>query len=406
MSRSTVLVLGCASTTPHGRDQMRRLSAQARGRGVRLVGADTPANLRAFAPKLVDDVVAFPVHDAGAARSWAATYRERIDAVMTFREMCVESVAAIADERKLAGNRPDAVRTIRTKDLCRQALRAAGFRQPACAVVTDEPSARHFLATTAPGPWIVKPRDGMGSVGVSLVADSAELARAIARLNPGAPFLIETFVAGPEFSAEGVVCDQAPVVLSLTAKSTGAGFVETGHRVPAQLDAATATLARQEVERALRTVGITHGIFHVEFWLDGPNVVLGEIHARPGGDFIHAMVEHVHPDLELYGALIDDLLDVAVPPLPAASRAAGAEFLVLPAGRVRRVQGWAELYEDHAVLAADLPLRAGDLIRPVHESADRHGVLVLGAADPAELETAFQRLRKMIQIEVEPVGAA
>ncbi|MCC5698874.1 hypothetical protein LH612_37635, partial [Klebsiella pneumoniae] len=61
MSRPTVLVVGCASSTPHGRDQMRRLSAQARRRGIALVGADTPRNLAAMDPGLVDELVAFDV---------------------------------------------------------------------------------------------------------------------------------------------------------------------------------------------------------------------------------------------------------------------------------------------------------------------------------------------------------
>ncbi len=400
MARPHVLVLGCASTTPHGRDQMRRVSAQARRRGVRLIGADTPANLTAMDHSLVDEVVAFDVHSAEAAQHWAAGRAGDVDAVLTFREMCVEPVAATAGKLGIAGNDRAAVHRIRTKDLCRYALRAAGFTQPASTVVSDEAAARRFVAETGPGPWIVKPRDGMGSVDVSLVCTVGDLAAAVAPFAGGVPFIVETFVDGPEFSAEGILLGGVPTVLTLTAKSVGAGFVETGHRLPAPLDGAMAARAGAQVEYAVQAVGITHGVFHVEFWLRDNEIVLGEIHARPGGDFLHAMVEHVRPGLELYGALVDDLLGAPPAPLPAPRGAAAAHFLTLPVGTVQAVHGWRELSADPSVLACDLAVGAGDEVRPVRSSADRHGVYVVGGADTAAVDATLSRLADLLRIEV------
>jgi biotin carboxylase len=379
---------------------MRRLSAQARRRGVRLTGADTPANLRTMDHGLVDEVVAFDVHRVEASQSWASGWAADIDAVLTFREMCVEPVAAVAEKLGVAGNERGAVRTIRTKDLCRGALRTAGFTQPTCTVVSDAAAARRFLDGTGPGPWIVKPRDGMGSVHVTLVRRPDELTAAVAPFAGGAPFIVETFVDGPEFSAEGVLLGGVPTVLALTAKSVGDGFVETGHRMPAPLDGATAARAGAQVEHALRAVGITHGVFHVEFWLRDGEVVLGEIHARPGGDFLHAMVEDVRPGLELYGTLVDDLLGAPAAPLPASSGAAAAHFLVLPAGTVQAVHGWAELSADPSVLACDLAVHPGDEVRQVRSSADRHGVYVVGGADAADVDAALLRLASQLRIDV------
>lgn len=399
MSRPTVLVVGCASSTPHGRDQMRRLSAQARRRGIALVGADTPRNLAAMDPGLVDELVAFDVPQPARAREWA-TGRGGIDAVLTFREMCVESVAALADELGVAGNDQSVVRTIRAKDLCRRKLRESGFAQPDCRVVRSRDEAEALMADTGPGPWIVKPRSGMGSTGVSLVESRAMLAEAIDRISGEAPFLIETYVPGREFSAEGVMLGGEPRVLALTAKTTGAGFVETGHRMPADLDESTAVRAQEQVERALCAVGLSRGIFHVEFWADGDSIVLGEVHARPGGDFIHAMVEHVRPGLELYGLLIDDLLGNPAPALPEPSRAAGVEYLVLDPGEVRSVEGWEQVSRAPEVLAAELSVRPGDHITSVRGSADRHGVLVFGANTSSEVDKLAIRAKKALRIDI------
>lgn len=394
MADRTLLVLGCASVTPHGRDQMRRLSDQARRRGVHVLGADTAANLaKADLAGLVGESVVLDVHSPATVREWAAS-RVDVGAVLTFREMCVESVAAAAAALGVAGNEPDVVHTIRTKDLCREALRAQGFRQPECAVVASFEQARAFLARRR-GPWVVKPRDGMGSVGVSLVDSVDALPAALDVLPSEVPFLVETFVTGREFSAEGLLVGGRPTVLALTAKTTGAGFVETGHRMPAE-----SALARAEVERAVTAVGLTHGVFHVEFWVDGTDVVLGEVHARPGGDFIHAMVEHVRPGLELYGALMDDLFGEPAAELPAVAAAAGVEFLVLPPGEVLSVQGWDDVLADPAVIAADLSVRAGDVLGPVRGSADRHGVLVVGGPNAAAVDQTLRRLADTVTVEV------
>jgi biotin carboxylase len=273
---------------------------------------------------IVDETVAFDVHDPAAGRRWARG-RTDLDAVVTVQELCVLTAAAIADELGLPGNTPDVVRGVRTKDVCRERLRSAGFAQPRVAVCETRRDAEAFMRQHR-GPWIVKPRDGFGSTGVTLVDSPADLTNALAALNnlsaspdkfgvhhhPTGPraFLIETFVHGNEFSAEGVLLGDVPHVLAITAKHTNDEFVETGHRVAPVTDPALAGAA-DTVARAVTAAGVTHGAFHVEFWLTARGVVLGEVHARPGGDYIHALVEHSRAGLELYGLMIDDLLGAA-----------------------------------------------------------------------------------------------
>lgn len=395
-----VLVLGCASSTPYGRDKLRRAAMQARDRGLVLIGADTAANLRQMDDGLVAETVSLDVFNPEDCRAWAAG-GPQIDAVMTFREMCVESAAIIAGELALPGNDPAVTRTIRNKDLCRTTLSTAGFDQPAVALVNGIREAEDFLAVTAPGPWVVKPRSGMGSVGVSLVREPNELARAIDTLSSEPPFLLETFVVGDEFSAEGVMIGQEPIVLGLTAKKKDAGFVESGHRMPAVLSEQVAAAARRDVARALKAVGVTHGIFHVEFWVTPDGIVLGEVHARDGGDFIHLMLEKTRPGLQLYGALFDDLLGERPRALPEQTMAAGVEFVMLPPGRLRSIQGWSDALADEAIVAADLAVGAGRLIGPVLSSADRHGVVVVVGDTSDDVDSALRRVRAAIRIVVD-----
>jgi biotin carboxylase len=166
--------------------------------------------------------------------------------------------------------------------------------------------ARLFMKAHEPGPWIIKPKDGLASLGVSLIRSENDVEQALAWLTmtpPGAlgsisgdaPFLIETFVEGQESSAEGVMVNGTARVLAITQKETAAGFIETGHRVPATLNPAEERAATRAVTDALREAGITRGIFHVEFWAGSNGIVIGELHDRPGGDYIHLLVEYARP---------------------------------------------------------------------------------------------------------------
>jgi predicted ATP-grasp superfamily ATP-dependent carboligase len=416
MAHERVLVLGCTAATPWTRDSLVRLSVQARRRGVTLIGADTPEALRSATPAQVslwDETVAVDVHDPAACRAWARGL-SNIDAVITIQELSLLCTAAVAEELGLPGNAPDVIRGIRTKDLCRERLRSAGFAQPRVTVCHGRADAEAFMREHL-GPWVVKPRDGFGSSGVTLVHDVGDLPEALAALGNMAAslekfgihttagpseFLIETFVAGKEFSAEGVLLGGVPHVLAVTTKATNEEFIETGHRVAPVTDP-TMLAAADTVARAVTAAGVTHGAFHVEFWLTAQGVVLGEVHARPGGDYIHALVEHSRPGLEWYGLLVDDVIGRTPAPIPPQTRAAGSEFLLLPAGRVRAVHGWSAVATHPRLLAADLWVQPGDEVREVSDNLDRHGYLVTGADDLREVDAVLTSLRAGLVVDVD-----
>ncbi|WKX74523.1 ATP-grasp domain-containing protein [Streptomyces sp. XD-27] len=339
----------------------------------------------------MDETLALDVHDPEACRAWARTVRPSVDAVLTIRELSVLPTAVIARELGLAGNAPEAVVRIRNKDECRRRLREAGLPQPATALCRSAAEAEDFIRRTPPGPWVVKPRDGLASIGVSRIDEPGRLPDALARFGAPPPamgdlplspyFLVETYVSGDEYSAEGVVVGGVPQVLALTRKTVTDDFVELGQRVPSGLDEKTSGEAADAVSRALTAVGLTHGIFHAEFWVTRDGIVLGELHDRGGGDFIHALVEHTRPGLELYGTLIDDLLGRPPAPVPAPAGSARAEFLLAPPGTLRAVDGWDELAAHPAVQAAHLQVAPGDVIGQAKDSYTRSAVFVTRADD-------------------------
>jgi len=354
-----------------------------------------------------DAVSAVEFADPAPTRAWVARQAARgrgFDLVFALQEMAQVAVAEAAEELGVAGNPPQVVRRIRTKDLCREALAEAGFVQPRVRLCTNLDEARAFAAEF-PGPWVVKPRDAMGSIGVSLVREADGLAETVAALPEPDRFLIEQYVSGPEYSVEGVFLDGQPRIFAVTAKDKAEPpyFVEIGHTLPAGLSATDEARVRETVEKALRSLGLRVGAFHVELWLTDTAVVLGEVHGRYGGDWIHRMLEYAFPGLELYGTVYQDLLGRYRGPREfVAERGAAVRYLLPPPGRLVRIDGWDQVLAHPAVIHAELSVQPGGVIGPLRKSSDRAGLIVVGAQDSAAAEKLARELVDAVRFTVEP----
>ncbi|MGH3533318.1 MAG: ATP-grasp domain-containing protein [Pseudonocardiaceae bacterium] len=422
-----LLLIGGASL-PAGRDCL----DQANARGIPVWLADTSANL-ARLPQLTQRavrVVELPYYAPDSCVSWARLQRGKQEflGVYGFREQAVQSVAAMSEVLGTAGIGLATARKLQDKAACRQALRECGFRQPPSARCRDRAEALRFMAAHKPGPWVLKPPAAQGSIGISLLNDPGDLDPALTHLasscadfahdtgasqdhrtvstDPAATFLMEGFQTGVEYSAEGVCLDGRPRVLVVTEKSTTGPphFVEIGHAMPADLGQVRQEAVEGTVCAALTALGLTWGVFHVELWIDGHEVVLGEMHARPGGDHIHTMTQHV-TDLELHGTVLDQFLGrvpAARParPLPGAA----IRFLTPAPGRITRVTGWNEVLADPRVLTGHCDLAIGQVIRPLTSYLDRTSYVV--ATGPTRQSAADSAIELCTTVRVETAACS
>jgi biotin carboxylase len=403
---------------------------QARSRGLNIWLTDTEENLE-HAPEIVaavDNVTVLSYRDVEACVAWSVEQAKTTPfvGVYGFREFAVEAVAAVAEALGLPGNPLQQVYLVRNKLACRQALQAKGFRQPAISLCSSLSEAQAFIEAHPVGPWIMKPPAAMGSVGVSLIRNAVELEQAIAYLDESCnalakklgqqgirenslleaarePFLMECFQRGEEFSAEGVFVYGRPHVLTTTAKVTFGPphFVEVGHSMPANIDPDTLEVVRERIEAALVALGLRWGQFHVEFWLDEGEPVLGEVHVRPGGDFIHYMTQHV-TGIELYGVLFDQMLQRPVNiDQYRPRRGAAIRFVTPPPGRVTSIDGWEEATSDPHCLVSELKLHVGDHIGPVYSSSDRHIFVLADGETARDAVQQVERLATMVQVQVQ-----
>lgn len=375
-------------------------------------------------PYLVGSTVVEPldrdrqVPDQAALVAAAAELAQRqpIRGVFTWDETLVVATAHIAARLGLRGFDPDSADRCRNKHRSRQALTAAGLRQPRFELVhTADEAAR---AAEALGyPVVVKPRGMAASIGVGRASSRTELKAAFVvadRLSHSGPpayeggVLVEELVMGPEISVDGAVAGGDYLPFCVARKQVGFHpyFEETGHVV----DAADPLLSDPALLRVLaathQALGLRDGITHTELRLTAEGPVVIEVNARLGGDLI--------PRLGQLATGVDPgwiAADVAVgtrPRIEPAQRGcAGIRFLYPPEDctvvePVLPVAGAVPGLVEAATIA-----RPGARLRlPPRAHLGRYGYVICVADDGAECEARLEQAAKLADIRYEPLEPA
>ncbi|WJW79991.1 ATP-grasp domain-containing protein [Bartonella sp. TP] len=298
--------------------------------------------------------------------------------IFTFDELSVEATALIAKHLGLAANTPEAIATVKDKYKLRRALAKAGLEQPPIQKCSTIEEARSFFKQEMNGnAAIIKPRIGLGSEGVSLVRNENDILPAYQNLSEHdkTDFLIEGFVKGAEYSVEGVFVEKQPIFFGITEKQLLNGtFIECGHIFPAPLIAATTRKILDAAKKALHATGLTHGLFHMELWVTEAGVVLGEIHARPGGGFIHWLSE-LSTGIETYGSAIDDLMGKnALDKAFFNRKIFGIRYLQVKPGKVTNIASVSDIKTMASCIYLHCPLVVGEIVKPIQNWREREKI--------------------------------
>ncbi|KAJ7747786.1 ATP-grasp domain-containing protein [Mycena metata] len=126
-------------------------------------------------------------------------------------------------------------------------------------------------------PAIVKPVSGYLSEGVARVGNDTELLASVARVDNkrhGHAVIVETYIDGPEFDANIVLCNGEILFFELVDDFPSAGdkpgagiegtFFETSEFTPSNLPAVEREIVKTSLHKTLLDLGFTWGLFHVE----------------------------------------------------------------------------------------------------------------------------------------------
>ncbi|MFL5381243.1 MAG: ATP-grasp domain-containing protein [Longimicrobiaceae bacterium] len=318
-------------------------------------------------------------------------------------EYFVATAAALAARFGLPGPDAASVRAARDKSRQREVLAAGGVPSPAFRAVSSAPEAA-AAAREIGFPVVLKPVDGSGSVGVRACADAAEAGSHAALLfasgERGARVLVESFVAGDEFSVEVF----SGRVVGITRKHLGAPpcFVEAGHDYPADVSAEAASALAGSATRGTELLGLGWGPLHWELRIDREGrAVPMEVNPRLAGGFIPELVRHAQGI-----DLIRETLRLVVgrePELVAARRChASIRFLFAPgAGRLAAIEGMPEALARPDVVEVTAYRRAGDELAVHGDFRDRIGHVVACAGEARAAARAAERARDAVRVRVD-----
>lgn len=328
--------------------------------------------------KFVDEVRLLDTLSTADLRAAALDVHRRhpVDAVVPGFEFSVTAAAEIAAELGVEGIDPADIQVVRDKSAMRARLHTAGVRAPAFVVASsvDEAAA---AGDTVGYPCVIKPTGMLGTIGVRR-ADSrqdlidgyqqivGETLPMVERL-PGSTVVVEQYLHGKEFSAEGYVHNGQSVVLAITEKRLGPEpyFQQYGHFVRPADQVPGHEAVRDYLEMVTKALGMRTGAFHAEYRVSEQGPTLIEIGARMGGDHIAEMVETV-TGLSLAQASLAAAAGVPCPtPAAPAAAVAGIHYVTEPSlfgSTYTRLDGWEQARDLPGVTNAQVAIPAGATI--------------------------------------------
>ncbi|MEU5658879.1 ATP-grasp domain-containing protein [Streptomyces sp. NPDC047737] len=334
-----------------------------------------------------------------------------VDAIVPGAEFYIPAVTRLVHRLGLPGLPLEAIDPVRNKALMRERTAAAGLRVPRH-VRAGTPEEIERAAETIGFPCVIKPVESSGSIHVRRADTAGELRAAFEelaadrRLDLGFAMdtrvVVEEYVTGPEFSADGYVHDGEVVVLSVTRKLLGPEpyFVELGHIVPSDVPADVLERVTEYVRGVTEAVSITSGPFHCELRLPEDEPVLIEIAARLPGDRITELVQ-----LATGTSMSRVMLAAYLGRTPQELRADGERqtkcagiryFTAEGLTSYSELKGWDEIAARPEVTETGLVIAAGEEIPPLHDFRGRIGYALFSADSPEQAREIWQSLGETV----------
>lgn len=335
-----------------------------------------------------------------------------LQAVIPGWEYCVDVAAKTAARLGLPHLSEVAATAARNKFLCRERLKAAGLNVPRYALM-HTPADIELSAKAVGFPAVLKPTGGGGSLLVQRVDSILELRRVFESFSPGmfdvghfvgAPFLLEEFLEGREFSIEGYIDRGEPHVLAVTEKHLGEApcFVEMGHVVEAAISVEERREMVKYVEQVTRAIDLRLGAFHAEARITTRGPVLIEINCRLGGDRIVRLVE-LAKGMSLPAAMVRSYcgLEILQENISLDQRhgVAGVRFLSMAGSAIMgNVKGMEEVRAMPGCEEVEMYFRAGEKVPALTDFRGRVGHVLFTADDRPALDERLRQAEKCIQI--------
>lgn len=284
---------------------------------------------------------------------------------------------------------------LRDKYVQKRLIRAAGVPVADCEILVGPDISSLRLRP----PVVVKPIAGVGSRDTVRLDTETELRTFAAEHANRAPWLVESFVPGKEYSFDGVVRDGEVIALAVSRYLENLIEIHDGAVVgsvalrPArfgEIYAEAIDLSR----RSLKALGHANGVFHIEAFHRDGRFTFGECAGRIGGGKIaETLRRQFGMDLEDEWARACLGLPSMIPAegLPNMPRPHGWAHLQTPPGILTQVPTEAMTRGRDGVVHAEIHARSGRAAPDTTRASDiQAGRIIMVADDEADVASALR----------------
>lgn len=314
---------------------------------------------------------------------------ENVSGIVTTSDAPVRVVARVGKELGLPAMSETVSAICTDKYAQRTLFKLKGINCPEfhlCDISTDLESFKDF-------PYIVKPIDSSASRGVSKVNNMNELKAALTEAlsySKKGKVIIESFIPGREFSVETLTQNHKTEIITITEKLTKGEsdgyFVEDTHIQPARITKDEQKLIQEEVQKALKEIGMNNCPTHTEIKINSKGAYIIEIACRLGGDYITSDLVPLSTGVDMLENLIKISLGQPIDTVHKFVKTAAVQFI--NNDNYNRCKRYIDLYGNQTI-RYDIQAYKD---RPIKNSLDRFGYIILQKDNMELLESELNQI--------------
>lgn len=328
----------------------------------------------------------------------------KIDAVMTYGATAtLPTVAYIGEALGLPALPRETAELSKSKYKIKKRLSEAGLNVKGdfFEMHTVEDARKHVFSY----PCVIKPSDGSGSLGVSVIQSERELQAALAYAYQSArfgEFYAESYIPGEEYSVEAFVCHgeiYVYAVVKTTFVCSDDGEISYGHRTPSGLSAETEETIATEVKKAIKALGITMASVNFDVILsseDGKPYII-DCGIRIGQNLI---ASHMVP-LSRGVSVIDNTIALAlgepVDAAPKYQKCIATRLLIYRPGIIAEIKPMEDIIGKDGILDVVMRKGVGEEQRPYRNKSDTCGWVLTCGCTPDEAEARAVEAKKRLE---------
>lgn len=327
-----------------------------------------------------------------------------VDAVMTYgATLPLPTVSYIAEKLNLPALPAETAELSKSKYKIKKRLSEYGCNifGDFFEVTTMDEAKRHKYTF----PCVIKPSDGSGSKGVSLVLNDSELDTALKSAFSAARFgsiYKEDFIAGEEYTVEAFVYRGKPYVYSViktTFNRTEDNEIHYGHRTPSGLSADDETKIKEEVCKAISALNITMSSVNFDIILskdDGKPYII-DCGIRIGQNLIASHIVPFSRGVDIIDNTVKLALGEEIAPEPKFEKCIATRLLIYGSGVITEIKDMSDLIGSNGILDVVMRKKVGDFQNEYKEKSDTCGWVITEGKTPTEAESRAEKARELLK---------